>query len=91
MVIDLLECCYCKVMLCYDKLQNDICLSAASMSESDFAPESTITKQFAHAKSVSRQQTVYCENSPKIGETTSRQKRRVHYTILHMSLLLSIQ
>ena len=36
MVIDSHECYYCKVMLCYDKLQNDICLSAASMSESDF-------------------------------------------------------
>ena len=78
MVIDSLECCYCKVMLCYEKLQNDIWLSAASMLESVFAPESTITKQFEHAKTASGQPifaktasgqpTFNCENSTNRGE-----------------------
>ena len=43
MGIDSSDCCYFKAMLGYDKLRNDICLSTASMSESEFSPKSTKT------------------------------------------------
>ena len=56
MGIDSPDRCYFKAMLGYDKLQNDICLSTASMSESDFAPKSKITKQFDHNNTALRQQ-----------------------------------
>ena len=62
MGIDSHDHCYCKAILCNDKLQNDIWLSAASMLECDFAPESKITKHLEHEKTASGQQTFNCEN-----------------------------
>ena len=71
MGIDSPDRCYFKAMLGNDKLQNDICLSTASMSESDFAPKSTKTSNL-HMQSLyqdSKQSIV------KIHQKSERQHR----------------